>query len=238
MHSTKPLLLFLAVMGVFFYSTAFAKASGRTGKMEKPSGLQPVFPDKVRCIKIASPYGSKTRYDGSQRPTFRFGGRHGGIDLSLPQGTPLIALAGGTVVNKGKGGRMEGIYLWLQHAPEDTGLSYWVYTKYQHLQFLPELEIGAKVVVGQVVAQSGNTGTTGGHYGTSGYSHLHLSTLKSPKGKYEIKGSFVLAPDSSLMDPLLIYYKTSPKPKNLINPTSREKRVVIPYMTLDDHIWP
>jgi len=42
--------------------------------MEKPSGLQPVFPDKIRCMEIASPYGSQTRYDGNRRPEFRFGG--------------------------------------------------------------------------------------------------------------------------------------------------------------------
>lgn len=239
MRSTRPFLLFLVVMGVFlFYFTAFAKAPNRTGKMEEPSGLQPVFPDNASCIEIASPYGSQTRYDGSRRPAFRFGGRHGGIDLSLPVGTPLLALAGGKVVNKGKGRQMEGIYVWLQHTPEDTGLSYWVYSKYQHLKTLPELKIGAKVVVGQVVAHSGKTGTTGGHYGTRGYPHLHLSILKSPKSKYQIKGSQMLAPDSSLMDPLLIYYETSPKPKYLVDSTSREKTVVIPYMTIDGHIWP
>lgn len=238
MSSIRSFLLYIVIGVLLFCFTAFAKAPSKTGKMEKPSGLQPVFPVIASCIEIASPYGSRTRYNGSQRPTFRFGGRHGGIDLSLPEGTPLLALAGGTVVNKGKGKQMEGIYLWLQHLPEETGLPYWVYSKYQHLQSLPELAIGTKVVVGQEVALSGKTGTTGRHFGYRGYPHLHLSTLKSPKGKYQLKGSNVLAPDSSLMDPLLVYYETSPKPKDLVDPPPREKTVTIPHITIDGHIWP
>ncbi|MBI2087691.1 MAG: hypothetical protein HYT78_02995, partial [Deltaproteobacteria bacterium] len=38
------------------------------------------------------------------------GGYHGGIDVSLAEGTPLLALAAGTVVSKGEGGQMEVIY--------------------------------------------------------------------------------------------------------------------------------
>lgn len=46
----------------------------RGGEMITPSGLQPVFPDKVRCPEIASPFGSQTRYDGSPRPSWAPGG--------------------------------------------------------------------------------------------------------------------------------------------------------------------
>jgi len=238
MSSTRSFLLFI-VIGIFLFCfTAFAKAPSKTGKMEKPSDLQPVFPDKAGCIEIASPYGSRIRFDGSLRPTFRFGGRHGGIDLSLPEGTPLLALAGGTVVNKGKGKQMEGIYLWVQHPPEETGLPYWVFSKYQHLQSLPELSIGAKVVVGQKIALSGKTGTTGGHYGYSGYPHLHLSTKKNQHGEYHKKGSRIQVPDSYLIDPLIIYHEASSKFKESVDTPSRKKTVTIPYMTTDGHIWP
>jgi murein DD-endopeptidase MepM/ murein hydrolase activator NlpD len=134
-----------------------------------------VFPAEARCPGIASPFGSRTRYDGSLRPKWAFGGHHGGIDISLAEGVPLLALAAGTVVSKGEGGQLEGIYLWLRHSPEETGLPYWVYSKYQHLQSPSELPMGAKVAVGQVLARSGKTGTVGGHYGASGYPHLHLT---------------------------------------------------------------
>jgi murein DD-endopeptidase MepM/ murein hydrolase activator NlpD len=232
-------LLLLTSMAVLLFSfPVFARAPSRTGKMAQPSGLQPVFPDNARCVEIASPYGSQTRYDGSRRPKFRYNGRHGGIDLSLPEGTPLLALADGTVANKGKGGQMEGIYLWLQHAPANTGLSYWIYSKYQHLQTLPELGVGDKVVLGQVIAHSGKTGTTGGYYGSSGYPHLHLSIMKSPKGKYQIKNAVLPAPGSSLVDPLLIFYETRLKPKKSSKPAHGAQTVLIPYMTLDGQINP
>ncbi len=196
----------------------------------QPSGLKPVFPDEVHCPGIASPFGSQTRYDGSLRPSWAPGnGYHGGIDVSLAEGTPLLALAAGTVVRKGEGGQMVGIYLWLRHSPEDVSLPYWVYSKYQHLQSLPQLSRGAKVVVGQVIARSGKTGTTRGHFGAYGYPHLHLTTRKSENGEFQ---------DSHLIDPLVIYKETSPKLKKSVDLPPREKAVTIPYATTDGQTWP
>jgi murein DD-endopeptidase MepM/ murein hydrolase activator NlpD len=204
--------------------------STRRGEMIRPGGLQPVFPDKARCPEIAAPFGLQTRYDGSPRPGWApGGGYHGGIDISLAEGTSLLALAAGMVVNKGEGGQMEGIYLWLRHSPEDIGLAYWVYSKYQHLQSLPKLPIGARVAVGEVVALSGKTGTTGGHYGVRGYPHLHLTTRKSPIGD-QIAGSRVSERGSNLIDPLVIYHEASAKPQETV--------VTIPYATTDGHVWP
>lgn len=194
---------------------------GGERNLVRPSGLQPSFPAHVRCPQIASPYGSQTRYDGSYRPQSALGGYHGGIDISLAEGTPLLALAAGTVVSKGEGGMMEGIYLWLRHSPEDTGLHYWVYSKYQHLESLPELEIGAKVAVGQAIARSGRTGTVGGHYGASGYPHLHLGTGRSPSGDASV-GSRGEARGLRLFDPLALYQAT----------------VTIPYVDSDGKLTP
>ena len=207
--------------------------------MIRPSGLQPVLADKARCPEIASPFGSQTRYDGSPRPSWAPGaGYHGGIDITLAEGTPLLALAAGTVVGKGEGGQMEGIYLWLRHSPEETGLAYWMFSKYQHLQFLPELPMDARVIVGQVVARSGKTGTTGGHYGPLGYPHLHLTVRKSPQGDFRTAGSDMPPPGSLLIDPLVIYDEASLKPKESSDPPPREKAVTIPYATADGQAWP
>jgi murein DD-endopeptidase MepM/ murein hydrolase activator NlpD len=211
--------------------------AGSQGEMIRPSGLQHVFPDKARCPEIASPYGSQTRYDGSRRPRWAFGGYHGGIDISLAEGTSLLALAAGAVISKGEGGQMEGIYLWLRHSPEDSGLHYWVYSKYQHLQTLPELAIGARVAVGEVVARSGKTGTTGGHYGAHGYPHLHLTTRKGSNDDQKM-GSPVAASGRPLIDPLAIYYDASPTRQEPANPPSNKKDVAIPYMTAAGQIWP
>ncbi|MBI2348777.1 MAG: M23 family metallopeptidase [Deltaproteobacteria bacterium] len=195
-----------------------------------PSGLEPVFPAGAVCPEIASPYGSQTRYDGSRRPPWQFGGYHGGIDISLDEGTQILAVAAGTVVSKGEGGQLEGIYLWLRHTPEDTGLSYWLYSKYQHLESLPELSIGAKVSAGQVVGRSGKTGTVGGHYGFAGYPHLHLTARKSASGAYRKEGSGLPAPDSLLIDPLVIYHEAGAK--------AQKKEIAIPHATADGRLRP
>jgi len=209
----------------------------RDNEMIRPSGLQPVFPTQVRCPEIASPFGSQTRYDGSRRPSWEFGGYHGGMDISLAEGTPLLALAAGTVVAKGEGGQMEGNYLWLRHSPEDTGLTYWSYSKYQHLQSLAELAIGARVVVGQVVARSGKTGTTGGHFGAFGYPHLHLTMRKSLKDDL-IVGSRGSTGGANLFDPLMIYHEAPLKPQESVDPPLGGKAVAIPYVATDGRIWP
>lgn len=200
-----------------------------------PSGLEPVFPAGAVCPEIASPYGSQSRYDGSRRPPWQFGGYHGGIDISLNEGTAILALAAGTVVSKGEGGQLEGIYLWLRHTPEDTGLSYWLYSKYHHLEALPEQSIGAKVSAGQVIARSGKTGTVGGHYRSAGYPHLHLTTRKSPNGEYQIMDSGQLAAEAPLFDPLVIYHEAGLKSAGA---PRREKTVAIPYATPDGQLWP
>jgi murein DD-endopeptidase MepM/ murein hydrolase activator NlpD len=202
-----------------------------------PSGLQPVFPEQARCPEIASPYGSQTRYDGSFRPKWAFGGYHGGIDITLAEGTPLLAVAAGRVLSKGEGGMLEGIYLWLRHAPDDTGLKYWVYSKYQHLESVPDLEVGAQVAMGQTVARSGKTGTVGKHYGTSGYPHLHLTTRKSASGDASVdtRGA---AQGLTLFDPLAIYREAVGKLRESAASPLDARRVSIPYASTDGKVVP
>lgn len=103
---------------------------------------------------------------------------------------------------------MEGIYIWLRHAPEDTGLPYFVFSKYQHLSVLPQFAVGDHIAAGKTIGLSGATGTAGKQYGPAGYPHLHLSTFYGPGGEYELKGmygSMVSAKESWLGDPLILY---------------------------------
>ncbi|MFC1602769.1 M23 family metallopeptidase [Pseudomonadota bacterium] len=170
--------------------------------------LVPLFPEGYACEKISSPYGSPYRYDGSQRRKNRNKGLHGGMDLSLDEGTSLLAVAGGSIIATGEGGRLEGIYLWLRHAPTDTGLPYWIFSKYQHLSELPTLKPGDQAEAGQVVALSGKTGTTGGHFGYAGYPHLHLSIYIGPSDRYEqagTYGSMIRAKGAKSADPMVLY---------------------------------
>ncbi|OYY81381.1 MAG: hypothetical protein B7Y33_01870 [Hydrogenophilales bacterium 16-62-9] len=172
------------------------------------SGLSVAFPSGYACEPIASPFASPTRHDGSMRRDDRNKGLHGGIDLSLEIGTPLLAIADGEVIALGKGGALEGIYRWLRHTPEDTGTRYFIFSKYQHLSTLPTLKVGERVKAGKVIGLSGATGTAGKHYGPTGYPHLHLSTFYGPSDEYEIKGMFgsmVHGKDARLDDSLILY---------------------------------
>ncbi len=204
----------------------------------RPSGLVPTLPRDAACPAIASPFGSATRYDGSRRPMDRFGGVHGGIDLTLDEGTPLLAIASGTVVHLGSGGVAEGNYLWLQHAPEHTGLAFWIYSKYQHLSEVPTHSVGDKVRVGQVVALSGSTGTAGRHYGPRGYAHLHLTTVASPNDKYERQGSRVAAESARIFDPVAIYVRGLSNLDEIDRMPDDRKIVPIPYVAENASILP
>ncbi len=191
----------------------------------KLSSLKESFPEGVNCPAIASPFGSPTRYDGSKRPTSApGGGRHGGIDISLDIGTPLLSLSSGKVIAKGKGGRMLGTYIWLQYSPDDTSLPFWLYAKYQHLDSMSELDIGDVVKTGQTIGYAGKTGTTGGHYGSSGYPHLHLSTWKGEGSDYKVRGSKVMVSGMKNLNTLVLYKKLG---------LSSGARVNVPYQ-MDD----
>ena len=185
-------------------------AEGREGDL-KATGLTPAFPADHTCEPISSGFASPYRYDGSRRPANRNSGLHGGTDITLKVGTPLLAIASGKVIAKGAGGQMEGNFLWLQHAPEHTGFPFWVHSKYQHLAEVPVLNIGDSVRAGQAIALAGGTGTAGGHYGAAGYPHLHLTTHIGPSGEFELAGAYhsmIRARDAQNSDLLLLFLQS------------------------------
>ncbi len=179
------------------------------GQSQPSAGLTVRFADGAACTPISSPYASPTRYDGSKRPTGGVeGDNHGGIDLSLEIGTPLLAVAPGRVYMVGVGGMLEGIYIWLIHLPADTGLPFAVLSKYQHLDEKPAGARGDRVALGQVIGRSGKTGTVGGYYGPNGYPHLHLTmrAIHDDKlGTLGKPGEFAMNRDTTIIDPLTIY---------------------------------
>lgn len=200
------------------------------------SGLSVVFPSGYACVPVSSPFASPTRHDGSLRRGDRNSGLHGGIDLSLGDGTPLLAIADGEVLALGEGAALEGIYIWFRHAPEDTGLPLFVFSKYQHLSIFPALKVGDRVKAGRVVGLSGATGTAGKHYGPNGYAHLHLSTFYGSSGEYEIKGmhrSMVSGKDARLDDPLILYLEGLPD-LSAIRSLPDERKTVRPAVVGND----
>lgn len=205
------------------------------------TGLTEVFPEGFKCEPVASPFASPYRYDGSLRRSDRNSGLHGGIDLTLKEGTPLLAVASGEVVARGEGGQMEGIFIWLRHSPLDTGLPFWIFTKYQHLSILPELREGDRIEVGQVIALSGSTGTVGGHYGSKGYPHLHLSTFYGTGSEFTVTGryrSMVHGVEAIPDDPLVLYLHGTDRLDQVRVLPEERRKVVVGVVSEDGTVYP
>lgn len=206
-------LLASLVVAILLWATeAFGQQGGgrRSGLGEAlpASGLSVSF-EGAACPPISSSYGSLTRYDGSLRRSGGAEGAHGGIDLSLEEGTAVRAIAAGRVFSAGEGGMMEGIFLWTLHLPEESGLGFPFLAKVQHLREPSPLRAGERVRPGQEIARSGKTGTVGGHYGAAGYPHLHLTVrLLTPEGaRRAAAGGDEFRPlrDSIIVDPLTVH---------------------------------
>lgn len=165
------------------------------------TGLKPVYPGEAKCPVVTSHFADPRRTDGSMRSPRYYQGLHSGVDIPAPEGTSVVAMADGTVVSKGEGENIGGIGIILQHTPQATGLPYYTYTEYKHLVKLPDFPIGHKVRMGEEIGQAGTSGTTGGHYGEEGLSHLHLSAWYSESGEYKAGRMFVPA-GGQWMDPL------------------------------------
>ncbi len=221
-------------------STGGTKTSGKAVVGLIHTGLTPEYPDNADCPEVVSFFGDRTRYDGSYRAKRSNDGFHGGIDITLPIGTPLIAFADGTVIQTARGGMLVGIKIMLQHSPEDTGFPVWTYSKYQHLNSFPDLEVGDRVSMGQVIAVSGRTGTVGGHYGSKGYPHLHFNVYTSDSDRYRTKeGSHRLKiKNSTYIDPLAIYFGKELDSHRIRALPDSEKTFPVPYKDTNGKIVP
>jgi peptidoglycan hydrolase-like protein with peptidoglycan-binding domain len=94
----------------------------------------------------------------------RANGPHEGIDIVAPRGTPLVAVAAGTIDSLSRADTgLGGVRLWLR---DDAGTSYY----YAHLsQIAPSLAPGVRVGAGQRIGAVGRTGNARG-----GIHHLHF----------------------------------------------------------------
>ena len=89
---------------------------------------------------------------------------HSGIDIGVPVGTPVKAIADGTVIAANGGMRGYGNGVFIDHGTINCKR---VISEYGHLSKF-EVKVGDKVRQGQVIAKSGNTGISSGP-------HLHLT---------------------------------------------------------------
>lgn len=202
------------------------------------SGLIPHYPAAADCPPIASPFASPHRFDGSDR-TYRANyGLHSGLDISLPIGTPLLAVAGGTLIHKASGGKLTGNQVIIQHAPQDTGYPVWLYSLYKHFDQMPEIPLGSRVETGQVIGPAGRTGTQGKHYGDAGYPHLHWTVFVSDSPDYFENRMGIYPKGNRIIDPLAIYSGKTLDSHQLKALPDEEKMVAIPYQTADGRRFP
>lgn len=97
--------------------------------------------------------------------SFRTRGQHQGVDFAAPQGTPVVAVADGTVVHAGRNGGYGNLVV-VDHGGGVT-------TYYAHLSAFSVQE-GGKVERGQEIGQVGSTGRSTGP-------HLHYEIRKDDR---------------------------------------------------------
>lgn len=108
--------------------------------------------------KITSEFGYR------KAPTGGASINHSGIDIAVPTGTPIRAIADGKVIAANGGMRGYGNGVFIDHGLINGKL---IVSEYGHLsQFL--VKPGDKIKQGQVIAKSGNTGVSTGP-------HLHIT---------------------------------------------------------------
>ena len=120
----------------------------------------------------------------------------------------MIAAAAGTVVGKFMGrNSARGIEIVLRHAPEDTGLPVWIYTGYAHLDEMPDLEVGQRVRLGEIIGPTGNSGVSGKkrEQSTRRRPAIHFSAFSGETGGYAIFRDIVMPLDGRWVDPIALY---------------------------------
>jgi murein DD-endopeptidase MepM/ murein hydrolase activator NlpD len=171
----------------------------RVFRYQPPAGAASYFEESgasARKSFLKSPlkYAHVTSGFGSRfHPVLRYVKDHNGVDYGAPVGTPVWAVADGTVV-KAAHDAAAGKHVCLRHP---NGME----TCYLHLsRFGPGVRQGARVAQKQVIAFTGNTGRTTGP-------HLHFALKRG--------GAFV--------NPLRqTFPRADPLPKKLL-PDFREK---------------
>ena len=212
-----------------------ALGRGRTCSM-KPAierglfetGLFPVFPGGIECRGIDEAYAISYTH---KRPREAY---HGGIDMPAPWGTPMIAFADGTVIAMYMGERTpRGIEVVMRHAPEDTGLPYWLFSQYTHFQEMPRLQVGQRVRMGQVLGPTGNTGINPrtGMQSERRRPAIHFGIFYSDNKIFAEHYDKVMPVDGYWMDPLGMYRQKLPLDSASLKALPAvEKGVAIPVL--------
>jgi murein DD-endopeptidase MepM/ murein hydrolase activator NlpD len=130
------------------------------------------LPTEDNAAGAATATGTEFRWPAQGRVISDFGVKPGGerndgINISVPLGTPVHAAEAGTVIYAGNGIAGYGNLILIQHADN------WV-TAYAHLSQM-DVDRGATVTRGQVIAEAGNTGAV-----TAAQLHFELRRGTTP----------------------------------------------------------
>ncbi len=111
-------------------------------------------------VQIMMPLSGNYRI--TSRYGYRWGGKHEGLDMAAPEGTPIHAVAAGEVTYTGFGlGGRSGMIIVLEH--EIDGEKFWTW----YIHMYPNgvfVDVGQRVSAGEVIGQVGSYGnSTGPH---------------------------------------------------------------------------
>ena len=196
------------------------------------TGLEADFINDGACMEIDS---EKWAIDYSGKRPWK--AIHKGVDIPQPNGTPIRAIASGTVVGKFLNeGNRKGIEVMIRHRPEQTGLAYWTYSQYTHLREMSPLGIGERVKLGQEIGKTSNTGKMGRRIRRDA---LHLAIIYSERPEWSNDGGFVIPKDAYWMDPNAFYRPSGPyDSQSLAALPEDQKKVSTPYMKHDGSFVP
>ena len=195
------------------------------------TGLVPVWPEGYECPGIDEWYAQDY---SNKRPKEAY---HGGIDIPVPFGTPLMAVMDGQVVAKLQGfSSARGIELVLRHTPEQSGYPFYIYSRYAHFQAMPDLALGDEIKMGRVLGTTGNTGILGCQTrgedctGKTRRPALHFDILYSQDPRYWIGRRSLIPHDGWWMDPNALFRKQLPVDSvSMKGLPSSEKRILISF---------
>lgn len=133
--------------------------------------------DIIRNTKITYPVVYMGNYQLDHK---EYSGSHPAIDIKMPVGTPLHAIANGKVVKISMQSTGFGHHIVIQHpnAPDPDGGTTTLYSCYVHMDKIDVAE-GQNVLKGDVIGTSGNTGTS-----TTPHLHFQIDRDSAPWHPY------------------------------------------------------
>ncbi len=198
------------------------------------TGLWPRFPDNARCRDIDEQWAIDYSYK-RRREAY-----HGGIDMPAPFDAPIIAAATGTVVAiSASPDSFRGREIILRHAPDDTGIDLWIYTQYAHFDSAPNLAVGQRVAMGQVLGPTGNSGRRPRRARRQRRPAIHFAVWFASDPGYAVHRNKIIPVKGRWMDPNALYRNTPPFASAAMKALpSAQKKVLIPVMFEDGKAHP